>query len=270
MTNIGLLKTGNIATSTMVELLLDERADRKNFNVRVVSSGAKLREEDVDEIIHKLFQFDLDLIIFISPDLNTKGPKKACEILNQKKIPTIVISDFPSAKLTDKLDSLNLGYIIIKGDPLIGARREFLDPTEMAIFNSHCLQVLSVCGAFRKVHKAIDEIIYNIKSKIELPKLILDTDEAIEEGGFKNPYAESKARAAYELAKLTEKLSSYACFRIHEKEDYIKTASCAHEVIKAAARLAEEAREIEKSNNSTLRTPHKKNGKIIEKRDLLT
>ena len=39
---IGIVKCGNIGISPIIELLLDERADRENIDVQVISSGAKL------------------------------------------------------------------------------------------------------------------------------------------------------------------------------------------------------------------------------------
>jgi len=42
MVRISFLKLGNIATSTMIELLLDERAERDDMEVRVLSSGANM------------------------------------------------------------------------------------------------------------------------------------------------------------------------------------------------------------------------------------
>ena len=39
---IGIAKCGNIATTPMIDLILDERADRQDFNVRIVGTGAKI------------------------------------------------------------------------------------------------------------------------------------------------------------------------------------------------------------------------------------
>lgn len=38
---IGVIKCGNIGTSPVIDLLLDERADRPNIDVRVIGSSAK-------------------------------------------------------------------------------------------------------------------------------------------------------------------------------------------------------------------------------------
>ena len=46
---------------------------------------------------------------------------------------------------------------------MIGARREFLDPTEMTIYNSDIIKVLAATGAFNLVIEAIDEAIESVK-----------------------------------------------------------------------------------------------------------
>jgi methylenetetrahydromethanopterin dehydrogenase len=56
---------------------------------------------------------------------------------------------------------------------------------------------------------------------------------------------------------------------VHEPEDYIPLVAAAHEMMKAAARLADEAREIEKGADSVLRRPHFKDGTVGEKRRLM-
>ena len=43
----------------------------------------------------------------------------------------------------------------------------------------------------------------------------------------------------------------------------------AHEAVRTAALLADEAREIEKGSDSVLRTPHSKKGTIRKKRSLM-
>jgi len=46
-----------------------------------------------------------------------------------------------------------------------------------------------------------------------------------------------------------------------ERDKYIPLVACAHEIAQVAAKLAEEAREIEKYNDTLVRKPHSKNGK---------
>jgi len=95
----------------------------------------------------------------------------------------------------------------------------------------------------------------------QLPRLIIDTDEIRETSDFKNPYAKAKAMAAYELTKRIAEINVRACFVEKEKEKYIPLVACAHEIAQVAARLAEEAREIEKYSDTLVRRPHSKDGK---------
>lgn len=84
-----------------------------------------------------------------------------------------------------------LGYIIVKADSMIGARREFLDATEMAVFNSDVLMVLSTTGVFRLIHKTLDKVIRDIdEDKLySLPELVITAENAVDAADFKNPYA---------------------------------------------------------------------------------
>ena len=73
----------------------------------------------------------------------------------------------------DEMDEQGLGYIIVMSDPMIGAEREWLDPTEMAIFNADILKVLAETGALRLVQNTIDGVIDGAAAgNIELPNLI--------------------------------------------------------------------------------------------------
>ena len=42
---IGIIKVGNIGTTPVIDLILDERADREDIDVRTISSGAKYKEK---------------------------------------------------------------------------------------------------------------------------------------------------------------------------------------------------------------------------------
>ena len=54
-----------------------------------------------------------------------------------------------------------------------------------------------------------------------------------------------------------------------ESEKYLPLVACSHEITQAAARLAEEAREIEKCNDTVVRKPHAKSGKLKVKTELM-
>lgn len=268
---IGIIKSGNIGTSPVIDLILDERADRPNIDVRLVGSGAKMNPEQTEEVVPKIKDFDPDFCIFISPNPGAPGPAKARELLSEGDIPAIIIGDAPGASKKDEMDEQGLGYIIVKADPMIGARRELLDPTEMASFNSDIIKVLAATGAYRLIQHTIDEIIAAVEAgdEIELPKLVVTAEKAVEAGNFENPYARAKALAAYEMAAAVANLDTKGCFMVQDHEQYIPLVAAAHEMASAAAKLATEAREIEKSNDSVCRTPHMGDGCIGNKCNLM-
>lgn len=260
---IGVFKCGNIAVSPLFELLLDELADRQDIKTRTVTTGSKMTVEDVEEALPKLFEFDPDIIALICPNPSIPGPTKVREKLAASGVPSVVISDAPAKRIKSELEKQGLGYIIITGDPLIGARREFLDPIEMAVFNSNIIKVLAVTGVFRIVHQEIDKLVHALKkgSAPTLPKLVIDANYIRDKSDFKNPYAKAKAIAAYALTEKIAEINTQACFVEKESDKFIPLAACAHEIAQAAARLAEEAREIEKYNDTLVRKPHGKDGR---------
>ena len=268
---IGIFKCGNIGTSPLLELLLDELADRRDIRVRTVTTGSKMGAEDVEETLPKIFELNPDLLIVISPNTSLPGPGKVREKISRSGLPGIVISDAPGKRAKDEIEKQGLGYIIITGDPLIGARKQFLDPVEMAIFNSNISKVLAITGVYRIVHQEIDKAIYAIENELkpDLPKLIVNLKMIRDRSEFNNPYAKAKAIAAYSLAEKVAEINVQACFIEKEREKYIPFVACSHEIAQAAARLAEEAREIEKANDSVVRKPHAKDGKLKVKTELM-
>jgi methylenetetrahydromethanopterin dehydrogenase len=268
---IGIFKCGNIGTSPLLELLLDELADRKDIKVRTVTTGSKMGVEDVEEALPKFFEFNPDLTIVISPNTALPGPGKAREEISNNGLPGIVISDAPGKRAKEEIEKQGLGYIIITGDPLIGARKQFLDPIEMALFNSNISKVLAVSGVYRVVQQEIDKVIYAIESerKPDLPKLIVSLKTVRDRSEFSNPYAKAKALAAYGLAEKIAEINVQACFMEKESEKYIPLVACSHEIAQVAGRLAEEAREIEKCNDTVVRKPHSKSGKVKIKTELM-
>lgn len=268
---VGILKEGCIGTLPLMEFLFDERADRTDIDVRVVGSGAKLGPEQCKEIANLMIQQKPDFVIFIGPAQASSGPAEARRMLAAARIPTVVISDAPTKKLSKEIEELGLGYIIVDADSMIGARREFLDPTEMAIYNSNVIKVLAITGAFTFIVKEIDKVIESIKrgEKPSLPKVIVDEEKAIETAGFANPYARAKAIAAYEIATQVSKINSEACFKITDWEVYVPLVATGHEMMRTAAKLSEEAREMEKSSDAVLREPHFRDGSLGKKRALI-
>src|SRR3972149_4274917 len=260
---IGIFKCGNIGTSPILELLLDELAERQEIKVRTFTTGSKMGLEDVEDALPKIFEFNPDLLIVISPNTALPGPAKARERISSSGLPGIVISDSPAKKVKADIEKQGLGYIIISGDPLIGARKEFLDPTEMAVFNSNISKVLAITGVYRIVHQEIDKVIYALEAGQTpvLPRLVIDVTVIRDCSDFNNPYAKAKAMAAYALAEKVAEINTLACFIEKESQKYIPLVTSAHEIAQTAARLAEEAREIEKSHDSLTRKPHAKDGK---------
>jgi methylenetetrahydromethanopterin dehydrogenase len=271
ITKIGIFKCGNIGTSPLLELLLDELADRKDIKVRTVTTGSKMGLEDVEDALPKIFELDPDFLILISPNTALPGPSKAREKMSNTGLPGIVITDGPGKKVKEELKNQGLGYIIITGDPLIGARKQFLDPIEMALFNSNISKVLAIVGVYRIVQKEIDKVISSIKNeeKAILPHRILTVKSIRDDSDFGNPYAKAKAMAAYALVEKVAEINTVACFIEKENQKYIPLVACAHEIAQASARLAEEAREIEKCNDTVMRKPHAKSGKTKIKTKLM-
>jgi methylenetetrahydromethanopterin dehydrogenase len=264
---IGIIKCGNIGTSPVLDLLLDERADRPNIDTCVIGSGAKMNPEEIEKAVPLMLEMERDFVIFISPNPGAPGPAKARELLSAADVPAIIIGDAPGLRAKDEMDEQELGYIIVKADPMIGARREFLDPTEMASFNSDVIKVLALTGAYRVVQNTIDEVIATVEAgnAIELPKVVISRDKAVEAAAFGSPYAQAKAMAAYEIATKVADIDVEGCFMTRDMDKYIPIVASAHEMLGVAAKLAMEAREIEKANDTVVRTPHGGKGQTLAK-----
>lgn len=264
---LGVLKLGNIGTSPILELLFDERADRKNFNVIVVGSGAKMDEAAAEKIAKILIEQKPQVVLIPSPNAGLKGPAKAREMVKAAGIPVIILSDMLKKDEREALAQEGYGYILLQADSMIGARREFLDPVEMSLFNADVIRVLAATGAFRLVQIELDKVFANIMAgkTPKLPTIVVSATKAAAAGHFSNPYAHAKAHAAYELAASVANISVTGCFKTKEREKYIALVAAAHETMRAAARLADEARELEKDGDSVCRSPHLKDGKIGRK-----
>ncbi len=267
---IGFVELGNIGTSRIVDLLLDERADREDIDVRVLGTGAKMTPENAADT-PRLLDWDPDVVVITSPNAALPGPKSAREMVKEKGKPCIVISDAPAKKAVDKLKEGGFGYIIIPGDPMIGARREFLDPVEMSLFNADILSVLSITGVARLVQEEIDAVIEAIKKgeEVKVPQIIATAERAVERAKFSNPYAKAKAIAAYSMAEKVAELDVKGCFTMKNPEEYVPMVAAAHELLRAAAKLACEAREVEKQTDSLVREPHSRTGELLKKEKLM-
>lgn len=268
---VGFLKLGCIGSALLLEFMLDERAEREDIDVRVVGAGAKLGIEQAEEAARRMLDFKPQIVIATSPNATLPGPKKAREIIKAAGIPVVVVSDSPTKKCVQELEQQGFGYIIIEADSMIGARREFLDPLEMVLFNLDVARVLAITGALNLLTAEIDRAIESIKKGIQipLPKVVVDKEKAIKAASFSNPYSATKAMAAYETARRVADLSVEGCFAVKEWERYTQIVSAAHEMMRQAARLADDAREIEKAQDAVSRTPHYDDGGILKKRKLM-
>lgn len=272
MVKVTFLKIGYIGTTNLIDALLDERASRRDISVRVVSSGCKMDDEEAVDAAKIAASVPSDLYVVVSPNAGLSGPTKAREVLKGTDTPIIVVSDEPSRKAARKLPDEGIGYIVLYGDPMIGAKRDFLDPVEMAIFNSDVLRVLAVTGVFRLLHIELDRVIKQIADgeEPELPQIVVNKEKALEHSGLENPYARAKAMASFEAARRVAALDTEGCFRTEGKENYLPIITAAHELIRKAALMADEAREIEKANDSVKRIVHFRSGELRSKTGLFS
>jgi len=268
---VGFLKLGCIGSASLIEFMLDERAERQDIDVRVVGAGAKLGTEQAEEAAKRLLEFKPQLVVITSPNATLPGPKRARETIKAAGIPVVVVSDSPAKKSVQELEQQGFGYVIVEADSMIGARREFLDPLEMVLFNLDVTRVLAITGALNLLTAEIDRVIESIKkgAQVSLPQVVVDKEKAIKAASFSNPYAETKAMAAYETARRVADLSVEGCFQVKEWKRYTQIVSAAHEMMRQAARLADEARENEKSEDAVSRTPHYDDGSVLKKTKLM-
>jgi methylenetetrahydromethanopterin dehydrogenase len=265
---VGILKFGNIASSVMLDMLLDERADRDDIEVKTISSGAKLTSKSIKSAYEIFSKQTFDLSIIATPNASLKAPLGIIQELAKNVKHVIVLTDVVKKETIELLKESKIGYLIVKPDAMIGARREFLDPVEMAIFNSDLIKVLAIGGVFNILYQEIDRVLNQItqKKEVKLPYMTITPKKAVKYANFDNPYAAAKAQAALEIAQAAAKVNTDGCFKINKRLEYIPQVATGHEMIQAAAALAEAAREIEKSNNKVQRKPHHYKGEIQKKR----
>jgi methylenetetrahydromethanopterin dehydrogenase len=260
--------------------MFDERAERKDINVRAFTSGAKMDEESSAGPAEAVIAWAPHLVLVVSPNAALPGPTKVREMLAEAKLPTIAISDGPAAKAFYKKNEEgkkkpvvleNQGFIVIPSDSMIGAKKEFLDPTEMSLFNADAIKVLSITGVFRAIQNELDKVVSALQAgeTPELPKLKLTAEKAVKCGYFKNPYAKAKAIAALTIAEAVADITSKGCFKTKEAEKYIPLVAAGHEMMRVAANLSDEIRELEKAGDAVLRNPHVSKGLVKTKTGLM-
>ena len=269
---IGVLKNGTIGSSLLLAFLLDERAEGTRLDVIEVTTGPKMHPPEIcTPAMEKLLEMKPELILMSSPNAALKGPKACRDMAHAAGIPTIVISDSPAKKAEEEFKEKGMGYILVNCDSMIGARRPYLDPIEMSIFNADLLKVLAITGAFNIIVEELNKVIMDMLDgkAPTLPQMIIEASMAVDRAGFTNPYAKAKAIAAFELAASVSKLTGKACFVLKDKDEYMPLLAAAHEMMRTAAIMCDQAREIEKSNDTVQRTPHHSNQTLLKKKGLL-
>jgi methylenetetrahydromethanopterin dehydrogenase len=263
----GIIKVGCMGSLPLLEFLIDERADREDVDVIVCGSGAKLGLKQCETVTKLMISQNPQIVILIGPAQQAPGPKHARELLVEAGIPTLVISDGPARKLIKDFETSGVGYFIIDADAMIGARREFLDPIEMILFNSDMLKILAITGVLQLITNEIDQLIQAVKedAPLKLPQILVTKEQAIEVSSLSNPYAKAKAMAAYEIAKRAATINSQGCFRVTEWQHYTALVASGHELVRDASRMADEAREIDKAGDQVKRSPHYPNGVVGKK-----
>ena len=278
--NVGVIKLGAIASAPLLDLMFDERAERKDINVRAFTSGAKMDEESSVGPAEAVIAWAPHLVLVVSPNAALPGPTKVREMLAEAKLPTIAISDGPAAKAFYKKNEEGKkkphvldgqGFIVIPSDSMIGAKKEFLDPTEMSLFNADAIKVLSITGVARAIQNELDKVVAALQAgeTPEMPQLKLTAEKAVKCGYFKNPYAKAKAIAALTIAEAVADITSKGCFKTKEAEKYIPLVAAGHEMMRVAANLSDEIRELEKAGDAVLRNPHVSKGLVKTKTGLM-
>ncbi len=268
---LGVLKLGCIGAAPLLDLLLDERADRDDLEVRAFTCGAKLDADSCGAPTAAILAYQPQLILLVSPNAALGGPANSRKAIAAAGIPVITLSDGPSKKAFFKKNEEGKqvvsvpegqGFMIFPADSMIGARREFLDPTEMSLFNADVIKVLAACGAFRLIQAELDRVIESLKRQEapKLPTITVTPEKAVAAGGFGNPYGAAKAYAALAIAEAVSAITADGCFKEADPARYVQMVAAGHEMMRSAARLADEARELEKSSDSILRTPHAASG----------
>jgi len=266
MVKITFVKLGNITLTTLIDIMLDERASRKDIEVTVLSSSTKMKPEAAERLFPLIDQVETDLMVMISPNAKDKGPQAVIEKYKDK-FPVIVVSDTADKEMREKWKADGVGYVIVSFDPMIGAKLDFLDPTEMCLFNGYIIETFSSCGVFAYIVRLFDEVIDQLKSgeKPELPTRNLSPIGVTESYPFGNDYSRPKAFAALRILQDAGKLNVNGCWGEKDHNRALVKVAAAHEMVRQASIIADEVRELEKASGHLVRTPHNKEGEIYHK-----
>ncbi|WP_449384940.1 F420-dependent methylenetetrahydromethanopterin dehydrogenase [Candidatus Methanocrinis natronophilus] len=98
-----------------------------------------------------------------------------------------------------------------------------------------------MCGSVRLVQEELDGAMASIiAGSAKLPAILSNPEKCTERMDFKNPYARAKAIGALQMAQTVAGIDAAACLRLKEL-DRIALTAAGHEVMRAAAILADEA-----------------------------
>ena len=266
MVKITFVKLGNITLTTLIDIMLDERASRTDIEATVISSSTKMKPEAAERLFPLIDQVETDLLVMISPNAKDKGPQLVIDTYKEK-YPVLVVSDTADKEMREKWKAEGVGYIIASFDPMIGAKLDFLDPTEMCLFNGYIISAFSSCGVFSYIVELFDDVIKQIKDgkKPELPYRNLSPIGVVEKYPFQNEYSRPKAFAALRILQDAGKLNVNGCWGEKDKNRALIKVAAAHEMVRQASVLADEVRELEKGSNHLVRTPHNKEGEVLHK-----
>ncbi len=266
MVKITFVKIGNITLTTLIDIMLDERASRTDIESTVISSSTKMKLSAAERIFPLIDQVETDLMVMISPNANDKGPQSVIDRYKEK-YPLIVVSDTADKEVRAKWKEDGVGYIIAPFDPMIGAKRDYLDTTEMCLFNGYIITAFSACGVFAYITELLDGVIDQLKAgeKPTLPTRNMSGIGVVTKASFANEYSRPKALAALNILKDAGDVNVNGCFVEKDREKALIKVAGAHEMVRQAAILADEVRELEKASNHLIRTPHSKEGKLLHK-----
>ncbi len=266
MVKITFVKIGNITLTTLIDIMLDERASRTDIDATVISSSTKMKPEAAERIFPLIDQVETDLMVMISPNANDKGPQSVIDRYKEK-YPLIVVSDGGDKEARAKWKEEGVGYIIVPFDPMIGAKRDYLDATEMCLFNGYIINTFSACGVFAYINDLLDGVIEQLKAgeKPTLPTRNMSAIGVSTWYPFSSEYSRPKALAALTMLQNSANLNVNGCFVEKDRERALIKVAGAHEMVRQAGLLADEVREMEKATNHLIRMPHGKDGKLLHK-----
>ena len=85
---LAVAKFGCIGAAPLLDTIMDERASRKDLEVRAFTSGAKLDPDSCNTIVQQTINYLPDLILIVSQNAALPGPTAARESLSEANIRT--------------------------------------------------------------------------------------------------------------------------------------------------------------------------------------